>query len=67
MKARLFRSDGMAERLGEVGDTTFVADSFQLTYEHLRDTDGRILAEFDGEHWLVGPKRRRYSDVVFYS
>lgn len=70
MVARLFRSDAMAERLGEISDFVFDdgSDSYQLTWCHLRDMDGEILAAFDPiEGWRCTENNAVYSDIVIYS
>jgi hypothetical protein len=67
MVARFFRSDAMSERLGETEDVLVESrEFFQLTYNHLRDMEGEIIAEYDSdaEEW-----RRNgvpFSDVVIY-
>lgn len=71
MQARFFRSDAMAERLGEVDDFVFDngTDSFQLTYNQLRDMDGDFIATFDHirDVWVCEKNGVEYSDVVIYN
>lgn len=69
MKARFFRSDAMAERLGETPEVVIEAEWFQLTYTELRAApDGEQIAHYDEVSdvwWLRGGEA--FSDVVLFN
>ena len=71
MVARFFRSDAMVERLGEAGDALVDegSDSYQITYNMLRDMEGEVIGTFDDDRdtWLCHKNGVEYSDVVIYT
>jgi hypothetical protein len=68
MLARFFRSDAMAEKLGEIDDHFVESpEFFQLTYDALRDMEGATIAVYDAksDSWVAGGER--FSDCVIYN
>ena len=65
MKATFIRSDAMEDFQGEAPTITIESETFQLTYEYLRDEDGKHIAtNTKFGTWKHTESGAEYSDIT---